>query len=174
MSKNSAAHQKKVESAMQILQTTTGIKVPQAMILAGFSKLDIASKTVRQTVRRHRQQKQKARVGQPAPTNGIILISNEPLLLELTVVAEPTKRRKPKPPSFVDCCVPHHLPLPLLFSHCCRPHCYGPCLARHHPFFCHYCRHRWLCTQLASNSNSACASFVDGMGFVTLLTTPLS
>ncbi len=51
MSKNSATHQKKVESAVQILQTTTGVKVPQAMILAGFLKSDVASKTVHQVVR---------------------------------------------------------------------------------------------------------------------------
>jgi hypothetical protein len=38
MSKNNATHQKKVKSAVQILQTTTGVKIPQAMILAGFSK----------------------------------------------------------------------------------------------------------------------------------------
>jgi hypothetical protein len=55
---NSAAHQKKVKSAVRILQTTTGVKVLQAMILAGFTKLDFASKTVCQGVRRCLQQKQ--------------------------------------------------------------------------------------------------------------------
>ncbi len=45
-------HQKKVESAVRILQSTTGVCVPQAMILAGFSKLDVASKTVHQAARR--------------------------------------------------------------------------------------------------------------------------
>ncbi len=72
----------KVESAVRILQTTTGVKVPQAMILAGFSKSDDASKTVRQAVRRCLQQKQGiVRTGQPAPTNGgVIVISNKPSL----------------------------------------------------------------------------------------------
>jgi hypothetical protein len=47
-----ATHQKKVDSAVQILQTTSGVKVPGAMILAGFSKSDSASEIVRQQVRR--------------------------------------------------------------------------------------------------------------------------
>ena len=51
MLKKSAAHQKKVDSAVRILQTTTGVNVPWAMILAGFSKSDSASKIVRQQVR---------------------------------------------------------------------------------------------------------------------------
>jgi hypothetical protein len=46
MSKKSATDQKKVESAMWILQTTTGVRVLQAMILAHFSKLGIANKTI--------------------------------------------------------------------------------------------------------------------------------
>jgi hypothetical protein len=58
MSTNSAAHQKKVESAVRILQNTTGVRVPQAMILAGFLKSDVTSKTVRQLVRHSHQQKQ--------------------------------------------------------------------------------------------------------------------
>ena len=41
MSMKSAAHLKKVESAVRILQTTTGVKVRLAMILANFSKKDI-------------------------------------------------------------------------------------------------------------------------------------
>jgi hypothetical protein len=36
MPKKSAAHQKKVDAAVQILETTTGVKVLQAMILAIF------------------------------------------------------------------------------------------------------------------------------------------
>jgi hypothetical protein len=51
MLKKSATHQKKVDSAVQILQTTAGVRVPGAMILAGFSKSDSASKIVRQQVR---------------------------------------------------------------------------------------------------------------------------
>ena len=47
-----AAHQKKVALAVRVLQTTTGVNVPMVMILAGFSKSDIADKIVRQQVRR--------------------------------------------------------------------------------------------------------------------------
>jgi hypothetical protein len=50
MLRKSAAYQKKVDSAVQVLQTTTGAKVPWAMILAGFSKSDIANEFVHQQV----------------------------------------------------------------------------------------------------------------------------
>jgi len=53
MPKKSAAHQKKVDEAVRILITTTGVNVPQAMILAGFPKKDIANETVRRMIRRH-------------------------------------------------------------------------------------------------------------------------
>ena len=52
MSKKSAAHLKKVDEAVRILNTTTGVNVPQAMILAGFPKKDIANETVRRMIRR--------------------------------------------------------------------------------------------------------------------------
>ncbi len=39
MPKKSAAQQKKVDVAVRILDTTTGVKVPQAMILAFFEYL---------------------------------------------------------------------------------------------------------------------------------------
>ena len=52
MPKKSAAHQKKVDEAVRILNTTTGVNVPQAMILAGFPKKDIANETVRRMIRR--------------------------------------------------------------------------------------------------------------------------
>ena len=52
MPKKSAAHQKKVDEAVRILNTTTGVNVPQAMILAGFTKKDIANETVRRIIRR--------------------------------------------------------------------------------------------------------------------------
>jgi len=55
MLRKSAAHQKKVDSAVRVLQNTTGVKVPGAMILAGFSKSDAASEVVRQQVRRRLQ-----------------------------------------------------------------------------------------------------------------------
>jgi hypothetical protein len=50
MLRKSAVHQKKVDSAVRVLQTTTGAKVPWAMILAGFLKSDIANEIVRQQV----------------------------------------------------------------------------------------------------------------------------
>jgi len=63
MSTKTAAHQKKVESAVQILKTTTGVKVRQAMILANFSKNDIANDSIRRTIqRRIEKQSQKAAV----------------------------------------------------------------------------------------------------------------
>jgi hypothetical protein len=71
---------------MQILQTTTGVKILQAIILAGFLKLDIVSKTVHQAGVRHRLQQKlsKARTGQLAPTNeGAIILSNKLLLSDL-------------------------------------------------------------------------------------------
>ena len=54
MPKKSAAHQKKVDEAVRILNTTTGVIVPQAMILAGFPKKEIANDndTVRRMIRR--------------------------------------------------------------------------------------------------------------------------
>ena len=51
MLRKRAVHQKKVDSAVRVLQTTTGVKVPWAMILAGFSKSDSADEIVRQQVR---------------------------------------------------------------------------------------------------------------------------
>jgi len=50
MPKTSAAQQKNVNAAVQILETTTGDKVPQAMILAGFLKQDIANETILQMI----------------------------------------------------------------------------------------------------------------------------
>ena len=52
MLRKRAAHQKKVDSAVRVLQTTAGVKIPWAMILAGFLKSDSADEIVRQQVRR--------------------------------------------------------------------------------------------------------------------------
>jgi hypothetical protein len=92
ISKKSAAYQKKAKDAVRILEKTTGISVPQAMILAGFLKSDAANKIVHQVVRRCHQQKQGyVHGGQPAPTKGIILISNEePSLLNVTDESPPS------------------------------------------------------------------------------------
>jgi hypothetical protein len=51
MPKKSAVHQKKVDEAVRILNTTTGVNVPQAMILAGFPKKDTANETIRRMIR---------------------------------------------------------------------------------------------------------------------------
>ncbi len=56
MSTSSAMHQKKVDAPVRILKTTTGLRIPQAMILAGFLKSNAANKIVRQAVRRCKQQ----------------------------------------------------------------------------------------------------------------------
>jgi hypothetical protein len=53
MPKKSAAHQKKVNAAVRILDTTTGVNLPQAMILAGFLKQDIANETIHWMIRCH-------------------------------------------------------------------------------------------------------------------------
>ena len=52
MLKKSAAHQKKADEAVRILNTTTGVNVPWAMILAGFPKKDIADETLHRMIRR--------------------------------------------------------------------------------------------------------------------------
>jgi hypothetical protein len=52
MLKKRSAHKKKVALAVRVLQTTTGVNVPMTMILAGFSKSDIADEIVRQQVQR--------------------------------------------------------------------------------------------------------------------------
>ncbi len=54
MLRKSAAHQMKVDSAVRVLETTTGtgVKVQWAMNLAGFLKSNIANEIVRQQVRR--------------------------------------------------------------------------------------------------------------------------
>ncbi len=53
MPKKSAAHQKKVDEAVRILNTTTGVNVRQAMILAGFPKKETTNETVHRMIRRH-------------------------------------------------------------------------------------------------------------------------
>ena len=64
MSMKSAVHLKKVESAVRILQTTTVVKVRQAMILAQFLKKDIVNDSIRRMIQRRLEEK--------PPTNVII------------------------------------------------------------------------------------------------------
>jgi hypothetical protein len=79
MPKNSAAHEKKVNAAVRLLQSTTGVKVPQAMILAGFPKKDVANEIVRQMVRRRYQQ---TLINDGAIINNVV-IGDEPSLSDL-------------------------------------------------------------------------------------------
>ena len=76
MPKNSAAQEKKVKAAVRLLQTTTGVKVPQIMILAGFSKKDAADEIMRNVIRRRYKQAQ-------SNINNVV-ISDEPSLSDLT------------------------------------------------------------------------------------------
>jgi hypothetical protein len=80
MPKNSAAQEKKVNTAVRFLQTTTGVKVPQAMIVAGFSKADASNEIMRQMIRRRYQQ---ANNNTLAMINNIV-IGEEPSLSDLT------------------------------------------------------------------------------------------
>ena len=64
MLKKSAAHQKKADEAVRILNTTTGVNVPWAMILAGFPKKDIVDETVRRMIR-HRLEALEAKQTTP-------------------------------------------------------------------------------------------------------------
>jgi hypothetical protein len=84
MPKNSAAHEKKVDAAVRLLQTTTGVRVPQVMILAGFSKKDVANKIVRQMVgRRYQQTLINART-RPQTLTDDVVIGDESSLSDLT------------------------------------------------------------------------------------------
>ncbi len=53
MPKKSAAHQKKVDEAVRILNTTASVNVRQAMILAGFPKKETTNETVHRMIRCH-------------------------------------------------------------------------------------------------------------------------
>jgi hypothetical protein len=64
MKSAAAAHLKTVESAVWILQTTTGVKVWQAMILAQFLKKDIANNSIRRMI--------QCRLEEKPPTNVIV------------------------------------------------------------------------------------------------------
>jgi hypothetical protein len=52
MSKNSVAHQKKVEHAVRKILKASGLNIPDAMVLANFSKKDVVNKTLRRAVHR--------------------------------------------------------------------------------------------------------------------------
>jgi hypothetical protein len=80
MPKNSAAQEKKVNAAVRFLQTTTGVKVPQAMIVARFLKADTSNEIMRQMIRRRYQQ---AINNTPAMINNVV-IGDKPSISDLT------------------------------------------------------------------------------------------
>ena len=99
MPKKSAAHQKKVDEAVRILNTTTGVIVPQAMILAGFPKKDIANETVRRMIR-HRLEALEAK---QRPLMVVVVTNNDADLSTLTgedttttTTTGPAQHPKPK------------------------------------------------------------------------------
>jgi hypothetical protein len=49
---NSAAHQKKVEHAVRKILKAPGLSIPDAMVLANFSKKDVAKETLCRAVHR--------------------------------------------------------------------------------------------------------------------------
>ena len=61
---------KKVDEAVRILDITTGLNVPQAMILAGFSKKETTDETMRRMIcphlEAHEAKKRKPRRGRRA------------------------------------------------------------------------------------------------------------
>ena len=88
MSKNSAAHQKKVEHAARKILKVPGLSIPDAMVLANFSKKDVANKTLRRAVHRAvKLRRDRALLGlrAPPPTDGIVIIEDpSPSLSDLS------------------------------------------------------------------------------------------
>jgi len=88
MSKNSATHQKKVEHAVRKILKAPGLSIPDAMVLAIFSKKDVANKTLRRAVHRAvKLRRDRALLGlrAPPPTDGIVIIEDpSPSLSDLS------------------------------------------------------------------------------------------
>ncbi len=86
MSKKSAAHLKKVDEAVRILNTTTGVNVPMAMILAGFPKKETTIETVRRMIRRRLEavQAKQRTPCRDAPAAAVRIVANEMELSPLT------------------------------------------------------------------------------------------
>ena len=79
MSKNSAAHQKKVEHAVRKILKAPGLSIPDAMVLANFSKKDVAKETLSQAVHQAvKLRRNRALLGlcAPPPTDGIVIIED--------------------------------------------------------------------------------------------------
>ena len=86
MSKKSAAHLKKFDEAVGVLNTTTGVNVPMAMILAGFPKKETTNETVRRMIRR-RLKALRAKKTTPrwdAPAAAVRIVTNDTDLSPLT------------------------------------------------------------------------------------------
>jgi hypothetical protein len=86
MPKKSAVCQKKVDEAVRILNTTTGVNVSWAMILAGFSKKDTTDDTVRRMIRRHLEalEAKQRTPRRDAPTVDVQITANNSVLSPLT------------------------------------------------------------------------------------------
>ena len=87
MPKKSTARQKKVDEAVRILNTTTGVNVSWAMILAGFLKKDTTDDTVRRMIRCHLEALEAKQKTPPrnAPTvDDVQIRANNSVLSSLT------------------------------------------------------------------------------------------
>ena len=99
MPKKSAAHMNKVDEAVWILGITTGLNVPQAMILAGFSKKETTIETVRRKIRCHFEA-HKAKKRTPrrdAPTVKVQIAANSSVISPLTDGDNDTGPTHPEP-----------------------------------------------------------------------------
>jgi len=106
MSKNSAAHQKKVEHNVREILKAPGLSIPDAMVLANFSKKDVANKTLRRVVHRAvKLLRDPALLGlrAPQPIDGIVIIEDpSPSLSDLSSLltgesSAPSAPQFPKP-----------------------------------------------------------------------------
>jgi hypothetical protein len=105
MSKNIAAHQKKVEHAVQKILKAPGLSIPDAIVLDNFSKKDVANETLRRAVHRAvKRRRDQALLGlcAPPPTAGIIIFEDpSPSLSDLSSLtgesSAPPAPQFPKP-----------------------------------------------------------------------------
>ena len=104
MSKNSAANQKKVEHAVRKILKAPGISITDAMVLANFSKKDVANETVHWAVHRAVKlcQDRELLDLRASPTDGIFLIEDpSPSLSDLSSFSDqslaPSDPQFPKP-----------------------------------------------------------------------------
>jgi hypothetical protein len=86
MSKKSAVHLKKVDEAVRILNTTTGVNVPMTMTLAGFPKKETTNETVRRMLCRRLEavQAKQRTPCRDAPAAAVRIVTNDTDLSPLT------------------------------------------------------------------------------------------